>query len=171
MHPRPTNVQKLSLATPVVLFILVQLSRADEAPIRRFELRPDSGKPIYAQLVDQIEYGVATGLLKPGDRLPTVRELAAELVVNVNTVARAYRDMEQSGLIETSPGRGSFIAQPTAATPAAERYKKLEPYLRKLVQVARRLDYDVEDLVTLVEQTAREAQDARDARATREGHR
>ena len=51
-----------------------------EGPIARFELRPDSGKPIYSQLVDQIQYAIATGLLEPGDRLPTVRELATEIV-------------------------------------------------------------------------------------------
>ena len=130
-----------------------------EAPIARFELRPDSGKPIYSQLVDQIQYAIATGLLEPGDRLPTVRELATELVVNANTVARAYRELEQAGTIETSPGRGSFVAQ--ASAQPMDRYKKLEPYLTRLIEAARKLGYDAEELVTLVEQEARAVTEAR----------
>ena len=131
-----------------------------EGPIARFELRPDSGKPIYSQLVDQIQYAIATGLLEPGDRLPTVRELATELVVNANTVARAYRELEQAGTIETSPGRGSFVAQASTAQPV-DRYKKLEPYLTRLIETARKLGYDAEELVTLVEQEVRAATEAR----------
>ena len=84
-----------------------------------------------------------------------MRELAAELVVNVNTVARAYRDLEQAGTIATSPGRGSFIGEP-AGTAASDRYRKLEPHLKRLVDAALRLGYDAEELVTLVEQQARE---------------
>jgi len=144
----------------IVLVILVQLGQSFEGLIARFELRPESGKPIYAQLIDQVEYAVATRLLRPGDQLPTVRELATELVVNANTVARAYRELEQAGTIATSPGRGSFIAESSAA-PAADRYKKIEPYLTRLVDVARKLGYDAEELVTLVEQQARITPEAR----------
>lgn len=110
-----------------------------------------------------MEYAVATRLLRPGDRLPTVRELATELVVNANTVARAYRELEQAGTIATSPGRGSFIAE-SSATPSADRYTKLEPHLARLIDAARKLGYDAEELVTLVEQKARVAPTAPDAR-------
>jgi len=101
-------------------------------------------------------------LLCPGDRLPTVRELAAELVVNVNTIARAYRELERAGTIATSPGRGSFIAEPSGdEITSADRYKQIEPHLRRLVDVARKLGYDAEELVTLVEQKAREGEEAK----------
>lgn len=103
-----------------------------------------------------MQYAVATRLLRPGDRLPTVRELATELVVNANTVARAYRELEQAGTIATSPGRGSFIAE-SSAEPSADRYRKLEPYLTRLIDAAKKLGYDAEELVTLVEQKARVA--------------
>ncbi len=140
-----------ALDAAIVLLILVQ--PIQDAPVNPFQLRPGSGKPIYAQLVDQVEYAVAAGLLAPGDRLPTVRELAAELVVNVNTVARAYRDLEQAGVIETSPGRGSFVAERSA--PEADRFRKLEPHIDRLVEAARKLGYEPEELMTLVEQKAR----------------
>ncbi len=74
-----------------------------------FTVDPRSGVPIYLQVVEQVKRGVALGTLAPGDRLPTVKALALELTVNPNTVARAYRDLERERVIETSPGRGSFV--------------------------------------------------------------
>ena len=74
-----------------------------------FTVDPRSGVPIYLQLIDQVKRGVALGTLTPGEQLPTVKSLALELTVNPNTVARAYRDLEHDGVIETSPGRGSFV--------------------------------------------------------------
>jgi GntR family transcriptional regulator len=70
---------------------------------------PRSGVPIYLQIVEQITRAVAIGALLAGEQLPTVKALALELTINPNTVARAYRDLERDGIIETSPGRGSFV--------------------------------------------------------------
>ena len=80
-----------------------------------FEFNIDlrSGVPIYVQLVEQVQQFVATGLLKPGDQLPTVRQLASELRVNFNTVARAYRMLDEAGLISTQQGRGTYILDQT----------------------------------------------------------
>ncbi len=64
---------------------------------------------MYAQLIDQVKRSIAVGALAPGERLPTVKQLAVDLTINPNTVARAYRDLERDGVIETSPGRGSFV--------------------------------------------------------------
>lgn len=77
-----------------------------------FQVTPGSEQPIYAQIVAQVEGAVARGELRPGDRLPPVRRLAEDLVVNPNTVAKAYRQMEMSGLIVTGRGAGSAIADP-----------------------------------------------------------
>lgn len=74
-----------------------------------FTVDPRSGVPIYLQLIEQVKRGVALGTLAAGEQLPTVKALALELTVNPNTVARAYRDLEHDGIIETSPGRGSFV--------------------------------------------------------------
>ena len=71
-----------------------------------------SGDPIYEQLVAQIKHMIATGTLRPGDQLPTVRQVAADLRVNFNTVARAYRILDEAGIISTQHGRGTYILEP-----------------------------------------------------------
>jgi len=76
-----------------------------------FNVDPRSGVPIYTQLIDQVKRSIAVGALAPGERLPTVKQLAVDLTINPNTVARAYRDLERDGVIETSPGRGSFVRE------------------------------------------------------------
>jgi GntR family transcriptional regulator len=89
---------------------------------------PRSGVPIYLQIIEQIKRSVALGVLTPGEQLPTVKQLALDLTVNPNTVARAYRDLERDHVIETAPGRGSFVrangstetARAAAADVAAE---------------------------------------------------
>lgn len=68
-----------------------------------------SGVPIYLQIIEQIKRSVALGVLQAGEQLPTVKQLALDLTVNPNTVARAYRDLERDSVIETAPGRGSFV--------------------------------------------------------------
>jgi GntR family transcriptional regulator len=68
-----------------------------------------SGVPMYQQIVEQVKRSTALGVLQPGEQLPTVKQLALDLTINPNTVARAYRDLERDGVIETSPGRGSFV--------------------------------------------------------------
>lgn len=70
---------------------------------------PRSGVPIYLQLIEQIKRSVAVGVLSPGEQLPTVKQLAVDLTINPNTVARAYRDLERDSVIETAAGRGSFV--------------------------------------------------------------
>ncbi|MGH7729018.1 MAG: GntR family transcriptional regulator [Vulcanimicrobiaceae bacterium] len=74
-----------------------------------FTVDPHSGIPIYQQVIEQVKRAVAVGLLEAGEQLPTVKALALDLTVNPNTVARAYRELERDGAIETSPGRGSFV--------------------------------------------------------------
>ncbi len=74
-----------------------------------YTIDPRSGVPIYLQLIEQIKRAVAMGTLGASEQLPTVKALAIDLTVNPNTVARAYRELERDGVIETSPGRGSFV--------------------------------------------------------------
>jgi len=74
-----------------------------------YAVDPRSGVPLYLQLIEQIKRAVALGSLAPGEQLPTVKALALELTVNPNTVARVYRELERDGVIDTSPGRGSFV--------------------------------------------------------------
>ncbi len=74
-----------------------------------FTIDPRSGVPLYHQLIEQVKRAVALGTLGPGEQLPTVKALALDLTINPNTVARAYRELERDEVIETSPGRGSFV--------------------------------------------------------------
>ena len=76
----------------------------------RFRLDSESGVPAYRQIMDQVTGGMATGGLRPGDQLPTVRQLAVDLAINPNTVVRAYRELEIRGLLETQQGTGTFIS-------------------------------------------------------------
>jgi len=77
-------------------------------------LNQSSGIPLYLQLMEQVKHAVETGALKSGDRLPTIRKLAEDLVMNPNTVARAYRELEHEGIIELKHGSGAFISESTA---------------------------------------------------------
>ena len=72
-------------------------------------------KPIYTQIVENFRSQIATGILQPGDKLPSVRELAAQLSINPNTIQRAYRELEQQGAIQTLPGKGCFVCGVEAA--------------------------------------------------------
>jgi GntR family transcriptional regulator len=72
-------------------------------------LNPASGVPLYLQLIEQVKHAIETGAIRAGEQLPSVRQMAEDLVINPNTVARAYRDLEQEGIIELKHGSGAFI--------------------------------------------------------------
>jgi|SRR5580658_3971190 GntR family transcriptional regulator len=80
-----------------------------------FRLNASSGVPLYIQLMEQVKHAVETGALRPGDQLPTIRALAQELVMNSNTVVRAYRELEHEGILELRHGLGAFISSSVAA--------------------------------------------------------
>ena len=82
----------------------------------RFQLDTASGVPFYRQVIDQVLAGIATGALSRGERLPTVRALAVELAVNLNTVARAYKELEIRGVLATQQGSGTFVASEAAVS-------------------------------------------------------
>src|SRR3954447_21289733 len=73
-------------------------------------VNPSSGVPIYLQLMEQVKHGIETGALRPGEQLPGIRPLAEELVINPNTVAKAYRELEHEGVIELRQGAGAFVS-------------------------------------------------------------
>jgi GntR family transcriptional regulator len=80
-----------------------------------FRLNASSGVPLYVQLMEQVKHAVETGALHPGDQLPTIRALAQELVMNSNTVVRAYRELEHEGIVELRHGLGAFISSSVSA--------------------------------------------------------
>ena len=97
-----------------------------EKPEIRFSLDQSDGSPIYRQIIRQIEYGVLSGRLKTGDRLPTIRSLAVELKANPNTIAKAYGELEIRGVLETQVGSGTYISgkQPVPEEDGPERMIK-----------------------------------------------
>ena len=110
-----------------------------------------SGIPIYIQIMDQIRQMVATGDLKPGDQLPTVRQLAIDLQVNWNTVARAYRLLDEAGLISTQQGRGTYIWEaPTEETSRRLRLHGLESLTRRYLADAARMEFSPGDIAEAI---------------------
>lgn len=99
--------------------------------------------PIYAQIVEQIKHLVASGTLEPGDQLPTVRQLAADLRVNFNTVARAYRLLDETGVISTQQGRGTYVLE-TASQEASQRLRAeaLSDLVRSFLAAGARLGFE-----------------------------
>ncbi len=115
-----------------------------------FRLDPGSGVPLYRQIIDLVLLGVADGRLPPGTQLPTVRQLAVDLSVNLNTVAKAYREMEIRGIVETQQGTGTFVAERPAPAGAAERRKALERLVDELLAKAGSSGFNVEEVADAV---------------------
>ena len=115
-----------------------------------------STTPIYRQLIDQIRLVVLRGRLTPGDRLPSVRSLAQRLVINPNTVARAYGELARDGVIESQQGKGYFVATKRQVYTKAHRRRRLTPLLEALVSEAALLDFSADDVMTALEEKLRE---------------
>jgi GntR family transcriptional regulator len=106
------------------------------------QIDPASKVPIYIQLEEQIRAHIAAGQLRPGDQLPTIRELATDLRVNYNTIARVYVDLDRDGIISTQRGRGTFVAGvPDRDELAQMRREKLRAIVDAALEEARRLGY------------------------------
>lgn len=130
---------------------------------RNLDLKLDfrSGLPIYAQIVEQIRHMLAAGELNPGDQLPTVRQLATDLRVNFNTIARAYRLLDEAGLISTQQGRGTYIWEtPTPETTQKLRRQELEELTRHYLSEAAALGFSIEEVQRDFEKVAGMKRDA-----------
>ena len=111
------------------------------------QVNRQSGTPLYLQIVDQVQYLIATGGLQPGERLPSIRQLAVDLGVNFNTVAHAYKELGREGVISTQLGLGSFVADQPDQLPLAQRRRELlgslfsKPFIEAL-----RLGYSMREI-------------------------
>lgn len=112
-----------------------------------FKLDPKSGVPFYRQIIDQIRYGIGSGKLKIGEQLPTVRSLAVKLKVNLNTVSKAYRELEIQNILETQQGTGTFIGPQKVQIDAAEKEKKLKNICEEFMSIASTYGFQVEDVI------------------------
>jgi len=118
----------------------------------RFRLDSHSGVPVYRQIIDQVQGGMASGSLAAGDQLPTVRQVAVDLAINLNTVLRAYRELEIRGVLETQQGTGTFISRRKAKPDSAERERKLEQLVGEFVSRAGAQGYSVRELIKLLQE-------------------
>ena len=105
----------------------------------QFSIDTKSGVPFYRQIIEQVKFGIARGDLKPGDRLPTVRQMSVDLAINLNTVVRAYREMEIEGAVHSQQGSGTFISDRKPEIDELEQQRMLDQILTELL--ARASDY------------------------------
>ena len=119
-----------------------------------FRIDPSSRLPIYRQLGNQIREAVARGRLRASEQLPSVRDLSRTLVVNPNTVARVYTELEREGVLHTRQGLGVFIAEPKPELTKRARKEKLQELLDRLLTEAVYLGFSAEEVVAAVEERA-----------------
>ena len=111
-----------------------------------------AGTPIYRQIVDQVRLAVATGALEPGDPMPSVRALAERLLVNANTVAKAYGELVRDGVLESQQGLGVFVAEKRQVYSKAERRRRLRQAVDAFVHEAVFLDFTAEEIREAMEE-------------------
>src|SRR5690242_12109245 len=116
----------------------------------QFRLDPRSGVPVYRQLIDQVQAGLAAGSLKRGDQLPTVRQVAVDLAINPNTVLRAYRELEIRGVLDTQQGTGTFVSRNAVKRDDAERQRQLAQMAGECLARAGAAGFTVEELLDAI---------------------
>jgi GntR family transcriptional regulator len=121
-----------------------------------FTVHPSSGLPIYRQIMDQVCALIAGGRLTPGDLLPSVRQLASELQVNMMTISKAYARLETAGVIERVRGTGMRVKAPTAGGSVVQRQEELRPFIEQAVVRAKQLQLDREQFLDLVQSVLKE---------------
>jgi len=121
-------------------------------------LDPNDGRPLYLQIMDEVRRAIVIGTLRAEDPLPSVRELAAELVVNPRTVSQAYQELEREGVIYVRRGQGTFVS-PTVRRSAGERRRLAREVAKRALLDARRNGLNAEELVTMIQKLAAEEGD------------
>src|SRR5258707_3069366 len=115
-----------------------------------FRPNPSLGVPIYLQLMEQVKHAIETGALRPGEQLPGIRPLAEELVMNPNTVAKAYRELEHEGVIELRHGAGAFVSAHAGTRRTAEAVRAAQPVIAATVKRLRSRGLTDEEIRRLV---------------------
>jgi GntR family transcriptional regulator len=127
----------------------------------KIDVDPSSNVPIYLQIVEAVQRLAATGHLQPGEQLPTVRQLAVELRINPNTVARAYLELDRKGVISSQQGRGTYVsAQPDAAALTRQREEKLRAMVSHFLLEALSQGYPLPDVQKMIDQESKRWQNA-----------
>jgi GntR family transcriptional regulator len=111
-----------------------------------------SGVPFYRQIIDQVKAAITTESIAPGDRLPTVRQLAVDLSINPNTVSRAYTELELTGLVETQMGSGTFVGNRKVKRDDVEQRRVLDQLCQEFLSRASTHGFTLDDVLTNLEQ-------------------
>lgn len=128
------------------------MNRSIDTQAFSFRLDGHSGVPVYRQLIDQVQGAIASGALRPGEQLPTVRLVAVELAINPNTVLRAYREMEIRGIVDTQQGTGTFITDRQTEPPKEERQRQVTQLVSEFISRAGAAGLTVTELIDALEQ-------------------
>jgi GntR family transcriptional regulator len=118
----------------------------------QIHISPNDGVPIYLQIVNQVKYQVASGRLAPGEEMPSIRELSEKLVVNPNTVARAYRELELMGVVTKRRTAGTYVSDAGSPLARRERVRILTERIDALLAEARQMNMTTEEIVALLQQ-------------------
>jgi GntR family transcriptional regulator len=124
-----------------------------------FRLDTGSGVATYRQLADQVRQALRLGILNPGDQLPTVREVVASIAINPNTVLKAYKELEQQGLVEGRPGQGTFVLRSLSSTSPSDQLR-LRKRLASWLAEARRSGFDEDAIKALIDSVLHEKNSA-----------
>lgn len=116
-----------------------------------FRPNPSSGVPIYLQIIEQVKHAIETGAIRPGEQLPGIRPLAEELVINPNTVAKAYRELEHEGVIELRQGAGAFVSANAAARRPADKQRASQLLVAQTIEKLRAQGMSEEEIRRLFE--------------------
>ncbi|MCE2750717.1 MAG: GntR family transcriptional regulator [Pirellula sp.] len=119
----------------------------------QIHIQTQGGVPIYVQVMQQIKYLVASGRLQPGDELPSIRTLAEQLIVNPNTIARAYRELESAGVVEKRRTAGTYVAETGSPLARKERLKLLNQRIDQLLVEAFQMGFELDEVLKLVQQS------------------
>jgi GntR family transcriptional regulator len=118
----------------------------------QIHISPNDGVPIYLQIVNQVKYQVASGRLAPGVEMPPIRVLAEQLLVNPNTVARAYRELEQAGVVTKRRTAGTYVSDAGSPLARRERVRILSERVDALLAEARQMNISTEEIMELIQQ-------------------
>ena len=116
------------------------------------QLDHQSGEPIYRQIVEQVKFKVASAQLKAGEKLPSIREMAADLKINPRTVVKAYEELQAAGLVVRRQGQGVFITESQAALPASVRHKAIADLASRLLSEASRMGASGEEVQAILKE-------------------
>ena len=126
----------------------IQLLQYTNNTMINFILDPSGGTPFYRQIIDQIKFGIASGKLKTGEQLPTVRSLAVKLKINLNTIAKAYKELEILSILDTQQGSGTFINANGIVLTDEEKQRKLQDICMEFLTISYTYGFSREDVIT-----------------------